>query len=292
MKIQNILRVSLELVFVVLAIILGIIAHNLNSTGDTHQPIVIDMPSPDGLCETPEPVLITAEATESPVIETATPIALPLVKTFPVTFTASPTPTTTPSPTPAPTPSPTPQPTALIESTEWLPYLATSYTSRESNPHGNRGESLAGKKAIAMWQSDTDYTKYRSMIEPFRSMLTDKAQAAKFGALPYGTQMEVRVWDQTQNAYRNLGVYTVLDDSPTTIYNLSPVAQSLKGKTGPLTFSYSWSATDYIGRKTNPGPFTGYIANWHERYSNAVIGWLDLWEGPGGMLIVEIRIIH
>lgn len=207
-------------------------------------------------------------------------------------------PTITPSPitfypkTPPPTPTPTPDPTPLVESTEWLCYIATAYNSDKPNPCGNRGELLTGRKAIAMWQSDTDYNKYYSMVEPFKSFLTNKELAAKYGALPYGTKVEMRVWNPATNKYDNWGIFEVLDDSPTTIYNLSDMAQHLSGPTGPLRFTFQWTNINYKGQPVKGGTYYGYCSNWKEEYSNRVIGWLDIWQGNGSMLIVEIRVVH
>lgn len=195
-----------------------------------------------------------------------------------------------PTPTPQPTPTPTIEP--IVEEEEWLCYLATAYNSDKPNPCGNRGELLTGRKAIAMWQSDTDYSKYYSMVEPYKSFLTNKELAKKYGALPYGTKVEMRMWSHELNDYRYMGIYEVLDDSPTTIYNLSEVAQSLKGETGILTFNYKWGSIDYQGRPISRTTYKGWIPNWKEEYSGKVIGWLDIWQGTGSMPIVEIRIVN
>lgn len=197
--------------------------------------------------------------------------------------------TTATTPLTEPTEEQTPD--SPIETDKWLCYLATAYNSDEPDPKGNRGESLRGRKAIAMWQSDTDYTKYRSMVEPFKSFLTNKELAIKYGALPYGTKVEMRMWNPEISDYRYLGIYEVLDDSPTTIYNLSEMTHSLAGPTGPLYFYFDWLNINYMGNSVKGGRLKGYCPNWKEEYSNNVIGWLDIWEWSGSMIIVEIKII-
>jgi len=199
---------------------------------------------------------------------------------------------TTPESTPQATivPVPTPAPSQEEEETGWMYYLATGYDSDKLNPCGNRGELLTGRKAIAMWQSDTDYSKY-PIIEPFRSFLTDPIRASLYGALPYGTKVEMRYWNQLSKSYINLGTFEVLDDSPTTIYNLSEIAHNLSGPSGPLYFPYTWHSIDYRGNPQQGGRKYGYIANWREEYSGKISGWLDIWQGHSGMIIVEIRIV-
>jgi len=172
---------------------------------------------------------------------------------------------------------------------EWLPYLATSY-SAPAGSVGNRGEELSTRNAIAMWQSDTNYKTYKSMIEPFKTFLTTPGNAEKYGALPYGTRVEIRMWNPQISDYTYFGIFEVLDDSPTTIYNLSEVAVNLTGETTTFKFTYNWTNTDYRGNKTHGGKQVGWIPNWKVEYNNNIKGWLDIANIHIGMAIVEIRI--
>lgn len=202
----------------------------------------------------------------------------------------SPTPTITPTPTPTITPIPTPTP-ILVETIEeeWIPYLATSYNVDE-NSHGNKGAELYGKNVVAMWQSDTDYTKYKSMTEPFKSFICNKDLAIKYGALPYGTKIEIRIWNNVEKCYNYLGEYEALDDSPTTIYNLSEVATKLYSDKSTFHFDYEWTSIDYKGNPIKRTSYVGYIPNWKIEYNNKVKGWLDIANSYIGMAIVEIRV--
>ena len=176
-----------------------------------------------------------------------------------------------------------------IEEEIWLPYLSTSYYGQ--NEHGNKGVVLDGRNAVAMWQSDAEYSTYKSMHPMFREFYATH-NGEDYGALPYGTKIEIRIWNQETKAYVYLGIYEVLDDSPTTQYNLSEVAKNLQGKDGALNFKYNWSDIDYRGNKTNGGIKKGYIPNWKEEYSNKICGWIDVRKAYWGMVIIEIRVIE
>ena len=195
----------------------------------------------------------------------------------------TPTPTMATTPTPTSTPTPEPTPTPMV----WRPYLASSYEA-EPGACGNRGEALDGKKVIAMWQSDTNYLKYKNICEPYKTFYANK-DAKKYGALPYGTQVEMRVW--LNGKYKYLGVYTVLDDSPTTQYCLSDVAKALWSKTERFHFDYQWESKTYFGESAPGGIKTGYIPNWKEEYNYHIQGWLDVKDADWGFVIVEIRIL-
>lgn len=206
-------------------------------------------------------------------------------------------PTETPSPTEVITEIPqiTEEP---VESTKiylssrsddgWLPYLATSYSAKPGSV-GNRGESLDGKNVIAMWQTDMDYARlYTDMIEPFKSFFK-RTDGVEYGSLPYGTEVEMRIW--TGSEYKYLGVYKVLDDSPTTQYNLSNVAVNLHGNKSPLYFNFTWTDTNYRGQPAKSGERRGQISNWKSDYSWNVKGWLDVLGADWGMVIVEIKLV-
>lgn len=191
----------------------------------------------------------------------------------------TPTPTSTPSPTPKPTPTPTPQ-------SEWMPYLATSYSGQGC---GNRGEDLSNRNAIAMWQSDTNYLSYHTMCEEYKEWYRNHS-GYDYGALPYGTKVEIRIW--TGSDYRYMGVYELIDDSPTTQRNLSQVARNLHSDTTkPFYFDYTWHNIDYKGRPVAGGERKGYITNWKPEYNWCVKGWVDVKGAGWGTVIVEMRIV-
>lgn len=170
----------------------------------------------------------------------------------------------------------------------WLPYLATSYSAKPGSV-GNRGESLDGKKVIAMWQTDMNYARlYTNMVEPFKSFFK-RTDGIEYGSLPYGTEVEMRIW--TGSEYKYLGVYKVLDDSPTTQYNLSNVAVNLHGNSSPLYFNFTWTDTNYRGEPAKGGERKGQITNWKADYNYNVKGWLDVLDAGWGMVIVEIKIL-
>jgi hypothetical protein len=170
----------------------------------------------------------------------------------------------------------------------WLPYLATSYSAKPGSV-GNRGESLDGKKVIAMWQTDMNYARlYTNMVEPFKSFFK-RTDGVEYGSLPYGTEVEMRIW--TGSDYKYLGVYKVLDDSPTTQYNLSNVAVNLHGNKSPLYFNFTWTDTNYRGEPAKGGERKGQITNWKADYNYNVKGWLDVLDAGWGMVIVEIKML-
>lgn len=170
----------------------------------------------------------------------------------------------------------------------WLPYLSTSYYG--VNETGNKGELLENRNAVAMWQSDDDYLQNSKLCPMYREYFATH-DGEEYGALPYGTKIEIRIWNQETKTYIYLGIYEVLDDSPTTQYNISDVAKNLEGKDGPLHFKYNWSNINYLGEKTWGGVKKGYIPNWKEEYSNKICGWIDVRKGYWGMAVIEIRIV-
>lgn len=198
---------------------------------------------------------------------------------------------TTPTPTDEPAIIPsfnssTPSPTFEAEN-EWKYYLATSY-SLNGSECGNKGAVLTDKKVVAMWQTDTAYAK--SCVEPFRTWYQTH-NGLDYGALPYGTKMEMRYW--TGAEYKYLGEYQLLDTSYTTIYTLSEVAKLLSGDKAPLRFTYNWPSTNYKGTPSQfAGQRWGHISNWKAEYSNQVVGWMDVLDAGWGMVIVEIRVIE
>ena len=193
------------------------------------------------------------------------------------------TPTPSPSPTPSPTPEPPPTPTPQ---SEWKPYLATSYSG---HGYGNRGEDLSNRKVIAMWQSDTNYLAYHTMCQEYKDWFASH-NCYDFGALLYGTKVEIRVWTGTD--YRYMGIYELIDDSPTTQRNLSEVARSLhNNNTKPFYFDYTWTNIDYKGNPANGGAKRGYITNWKTEYNWNVKGWVDVKEAGWGTTIVEMRVV-
>lgn len=173
------------------------------------------------------------------------------------------------------------------EEGEWLPYLSTSYIGY--NKTGNRGELLDGRNAIAMWQSDANYSSYN--MHPLFKDFFKTHNGKDYGALPYGTKVEIRIWNQISNLYIYLGTYEVLDDSPTTQYNISDVAINLKGEDEPLYFKYNWADIDYQGTKTRGGEKLGYIPNWKEEYNNKICGWIDVRKAYWGFAVIEIKVI-
>lgn len=204
--------------------------------------------------------------------------------------TESPTEEITETPTDEPMPTSTPTPEPIVESRNddgWMPYLATSYSAHKGAV-GNRGAKLDGRNVIAMWQSDMDYSTYTDMIEPFRSFFR-RTDGVEYGSLPYGTDVEMRIW--TGRDYEYCGIYTVLDDSPTTQYNLSNVAVNLHGDSSPLYFKFNWTDTNYRGQPANGGARKGQITNWKPDYSYNVKGWIDVLGANWGMVIVEIKIL-
>lgn len=228
---------------------------------------------------------------ENKITPTLIPSPTPSPTTTPIPM-ATPTPKPTSTPTTKPTPTPTPKPTSTPIPTatpmEWKPYLATSYTA-PTGSHGNRGETLDGKNVIAMWQSDTNYTSYKNMVEPYKTFYATHS-GEDYGALPYGTKVEIRVWNGT--SYDYLGTYRVLDDSPTTQYCLSEVARSLtNGFNGSFHFNFMWEKVNYKGERAYGGKKTGYISNWKIEYNGNIQGWLDVKEANWGFVIVEIKIL-
>lgn len=215
--------------------------------------------------------------TQSPA-PTPTPSSTPII-----------TPTTEPTPTPTPKPIKTSMPTSAPTPTplEWLPYLATSYTA-EAGALGNREEILDGKKVIAMWQSDTNYLNYKNICEPYRTFYATHS-GKEYGALPYGTKVEMRIWQNGE--YEYLGVYTLLDDSPTTQYSLSEVARGLRSSTTCFYFNFRWETKTFFGKSAPGGKKTGYIPNWKLEYNGKIQGWLDVKDAGWGFVIVEIKIV-
>jgi len=179
-------------------------------------------------------------------------------------------------------------PLESAKSETWLPYLATSYCG--ANETGNKGELLQGRKAVAMWQSDEDYLK-NSKLHPMYREFFETHDGKDYGALPYGSKIEIRVWNQETSSYINLGVYEVLDDSPTTQYNISDTAKKLNGEDGELYFKYNWADIDYLGNKTRGGEKLGYIPNWKEEYSNKICGWIDVRDAYWGFVVIEVRMV-
>ena len=211
----------------------------------------------------------------SPTIESIEPIT-PTPTEEP---TAPPTPTPTSTPTPVPTPTPTPQ-------SEWMYYLATSYSGSGC---GNRGEDLSNRNAIAMWQSDTNYLAYNTMCQEYKDWYSTHS-GYDYGALPYGTKVEIRVW--TGSDYRYMGIYELIDDSPTTQRNLSQVARGLHSDTTkPFYFNYTWLNTNYKGQSVAGGERKGYITNWKLEYNWCVKGWVDVKGAGWGTVIIEMRIV-
>lgn len=212
---------------------------------------------------------------------TPTPTPTPLTTSIPIFNTPKPTTIPTPVPTSTPTPSPTPTPEP-----EWIYYLATSYSLKTSEC-GNKGAVLTGKKVVAMWQTDTSYA--QSCVEPFRTWYKTH-NGLDYGALPYGTKMEMRYWNGSSYVY--MGIYELLDTSYTTIYALSETARSLSGTKAPLRFTYNWPSTNYKGAPSEvSGLRWGHLSNWKSEYSGRVVGWMDVLDANWGMVIVEIRVL-
>ena len=175
----------------------------------------------------------------------------------------------------------------IVTKDEWKPYLATSY----SGEVGNRGEDLGNKKAVAMWQSDANYLSYSGMCEEYRQFYSTH-NGEEYGALPYGTEIELRAWDGFSQSYKYLGIYTVLDDSPTTQYNFSKIVKDMYCEDSIYHFAYQWSNIDYRGRGVNGGQKYGCITNWKRDYNHNIAGWIDVKDAGWGMVVVEVRIVR
>lgn len=250
---------------------------------------VIILPTKEPISPSPE----IPEVTASSIPFTPKPLHTAKNEITMISETATPTPTETLEITEIPevTPEPTEYEIEVDISRSddgWLPYLATSYSAKPGSV-GNRGENLEGKKVIAMWQTDMDYARlYTNMVEPFKSFFK-RTDGVEYGSLPYGTEVEMRIWNGSD--YKYLGVYKVLDDSPTTQYNLSNVAVNLHGNKSPLYFNFTWTDTNYRGEPAKGGERKGQITNWKADYNYNVKGWLDVLDAGWGMVIVEIKIL-